>query len=237
MNHLNRLRIAIAAVAMYAFCLSSHAAIISTSTQASMQIEDTQVGTTVGATDSGAASASVSIDGPRNSSASVNLTFDSITNEAANLDFNINLDGGDIHNGQMIPVAGTPNKAVITYAAMVNSVLDYSWDFGYSGSYPFGLGIVRLYEGLNVLETLGNQGIVGAHTGSNTFNLVAGNVYVFGIQFFSNVSGSISDISGTLAGDVSFNFNGTSSVPEPSTFAILGLGLAGICFARRKKTQ
>ena len=211
--------------------LEASASIISTSVNASVRIAE-QGGLEVTDTDSGSTTAAASVAGPQNSSMSSTLIFDSLTAESANLNFNIDFDGGNLGQAVYGAAPGVGNRATINYTALIDSLLDYSWNFDYVGPEPFGLQVVDVQEGNTLLQQLGNFGQVGNHQGTDNFMLMAGTSYEFRVIFNPNASGPLGSLDGTLLGDISFNF----TIPEPNTLALLGLGLAGFGFARKRMT-
>ncbi len=76
-------------------------------------------------------------------------------------------------------------------------------------------------------------GVHGAENGSinlNTLGLTAGNTYNFDF-FFAERHTTESN----LRIDTSIAFHPTAAIPEPATLSLIGLGLAGLGFSRRKQ--
>jgi len=81
--------------------------------------------------------------------------------------------------------------------------------------------------------------------GSDGSNFISSTLGLQSVSFYNvtSVSFSIRDRSETVFGGVSWNnitvdFGSTgTSIPEPTSVALLGLALAGIGFSRKKKTQ
>lgn len=223
----------IVAVSVLALAVPASSSIITTEVTAGMRIDVDGVTDAI-ATDSDAVLASVDIFSPlTEATASSRLHFDSLTAEQANLDFSIAYEGNGFI-GYLGQSSDDANHAVINYHANVPSTLEYGWNFDYLGPNPFGLQVVRIYRDGVVLETLGEVGFnPGHHEGTGSIGLVGGFDYAVEVLFIPNVFGGINDISGELAGDVFFNFNGTS-VPEPGAITLFGLGLFALSMARRR---
>ncbi|MBL4866719.1 MAG: hypothetical protein JKY67_10135 [Pseudomonadales bacterium] len=193
---------------------TAHATIIGTSVEASMEI---RYGSTVDATgiDSGTTEASVSLIGAvTGATAYSDLGFSSLGAESATFDFDIGYDGnGYSGTGYLGSSSSGSNRATIEYTATSNFNMLVDWNFDYSGSNPFGLQVVNLSGGPS--EILGDYGTVGHHEGSTSYGLIAGDTYLFELAFSPNVSGGLGNIEGSLAGLFNFNFDSSTSVPEP----------------------
>jgi fibro-slime domain-containing protein len=81
------------------------------------------------------------------------------------------------------------------------------------------------------LDLGGVHGAESASINLDTLGLTTGNTYAFDF-FFAERHTTQSN----LRIDTSIAFNPNTNVPEPMTLSLLGLGLAGLGFARRRKT-
>lgn len=219
------------------FSTAANATIVSTDVAVGMEI---LYGDTVDISDSavGATQAEVYLTGPTTGmEVYSSLSLNSLTDEQAHLDFAFGMDGNNYSGqGYMGQISPDSNYAEIQYSAVTDSVMTYDWDFAYSGSNPFGLQVVQILADGTQLQMLGDYGVPGTHQGSDTYNLIAGNNYTFGIHFYPDVAGAIGGIQGDLIGNLSFDFNGAATeVPEPSAIIFLGTGLIGLIRFRRKK--
>ncbi|MGC4061940.1 MAG: PEP-CTERM sorting domain-containing protein [Aquabacterium sp.] len=124
---------------------------------------------------------------------------------------------------------------------LTNFVFDNSNDTLYADLSAYGGLVSKTHLGLlsagSITGTFGGQGLdaVSSSTSARTlnqllsnFSLGADTVSLLGANAdkFAFVASSIKDIKiGTV----------TTAVPEPTTYALMGLGLVGIAFARRKQ--
>lgn len=209
-----------------------NASIINTSVNAGMEIRaDSIVDATEDA--SGVTSASVAITGNlTGASAHSTLGFSSLGSESAVFNFDLGYNSGDYVGSGYIGASSGGNAGVINYLAMSDVDMTVGWNFDYTGSNPFGLQIINVSGG--PFLSLGNYGILGHHEGNTNFSLSAGNNYLISVNFYPNAQGGIGSLDGTLSGMLAFNF-GQTTVPESSGVVLLGLGLIGLGFARRRK--
>jgi hypothetical protein len=219
---------------------SAHATIISTEVGAGMKIQyymdevylDDAVATATGVTQAG-----VSITGEETTATAYSSLSLAHTAEEADLRFSIGYDGNGYNGkGYMGQSSSFSNYYKIGYTATSDSLMTYTWSFDYSGL-AFGLQVIQINEDGTEIATLGNVGDEGHHEGSDVFNLVAGNSYLFNVLFYPNVSGGIGGIDGSLDGNISFDFNGKEAnpVPEPATMFLMGSGMLGLMRLSRKK--
>lgn len=162
------------------------------------------------------------------------INIDPLTAEAANVFFDIGWDCLDwpesYHAGEL---KGTSNSAQITYDAVVDTTLTYTWDFDYFGYMPFGMGTVKiLANGTEIFDEGSVSGTGGPYFGNTTFDMLAGNQYIFEMILSPFVAtNAIETVQGRLTGDVSFDF---AAVPEPATILLFSSGLIGLAGFRRR---
>jgi hypothetical protein len=207
-----------------------NAEITGTSVYAGMRIDIGGV-TEVSGSDTGTTYASVDLLSPSTGAhVSSMLHINSLSAESANLNFNLLLDG---NNTRKTGFLGGENVVDIFYHNDRDVVMNYSWNFDYSGPNPWGLSVIWLQEdNVAVIAQLGDVGIVGHHEGSGTFNILAGNPFPIRAIFAPNVQGGVGPTDGTLSGNISFNF-----VPEPCTLLLLGLGAAITTRRQRRRRK
>ena len=218
---------------------SAHATIIDTAVQVGMKIECWSCDPILDAlgTDSGATFAGVSLLGEESKiSTFAKLGLDLPSGEEANLRFALGWNStaytGTGYIGQS---AEYSNAADINYHADIDSQLDFAWKFDYTGSKPFGLQTIQIFANGVEIARLGDIPFGEGHfEGVDTFALLAGNDYAIRVGYYPNVSGGVGNLQGDLAGNISFDFNGGPAVPEPSSVALLGAGLVGLAYLRRR---
>lgn len=144
------------------------------------------------------------------------------------------LDGGSIDlSGAPLSIVeissnggGGSSATDFTIAATGDGMVTFDWyyttaDVDGSSFDPFGW----LLNG--VFTQLTTNGLFSAQSGTTSFGVVMGDIFGFSAVATDSVLGSATTmISGFSA-----------PVPEPSSLVILGLGLAGLGFARRKKQK
>lgn len=136
--------------------------------------------------------------------------------------------GDDTSNGAQVlsyNVTSRNNNPVGAATDIVITGLDGAFDF-YWGSID-SYNIVDFYLGADKVSYNGNQAF--AATGA------AGTAANFNTDGYFSFSGAFDKVVLSSANGVAFEVARAMSVPEPGTFALLGLGLAGLGAARRRQ--
>jgi len=195
-------------------------------------------------------SSSVVYDSLTGAGVSSELSIQDLTSESATLNFEILFNSPTDSPTEYVVAAdrefyklnaNLQTKATFTYLADEDSLLNVAWDFSYAGINPFGLQNIRLRTADDLWTPwldVGNYGILGEHIGDQNFDLLAGEEYFFEIYFYPNYQGyqfMDSSLSGSFSLDFQSGDDVPAPVPEPSTVLLLGGGLAGLAFYRRKR--
>jgi len=145
-------------------------------------------------------------------------------------------------NGGTIDLSGAPfsimeissNSGVgssntdFTITALGNGLVGFDWlyntaDIDGSSFDPFGW----LLNG--VFTQLTTDNLFTTQTGTASFTVASGDVFGFRANAVDSDFGSATT---TIS-----NFSAPSAIPEPASIALLGLGLAGLGFSRKRKTS
>lgn len=220
----------IGTIGLAALATPASAAILSTDVTAAMTIQENTANGVVENSDmdNGTTAAFASVTGPSNASAHASLSLSPLAPQAATLAFDIGWDGGDIASGYMGNFS-MPVEALISYQAVGDTVLTYSWDFAYAGADPFGLNSIQLNDDGSNFAVLGDVGYTGtSFSGTDMRILSGGTPHALEITFGPNVASiGLNSLRGTLTGTLTYAFASTA-VPEPAPLAVLALGLTGL---------
>jgi len=235
---------------LFGMCIQANATIIDTAVSAGMKIEYDRTNPSGPylpdgeENRNGATAATADVYGAVTSIRTYSAIYLSpLSNESATVNFQIGWDSSAYSGyGYMGESATDKNYADITYHAVVDTILNYQWDFLYTDISedpfgPFGLQYIKISQNGVWLNSLGNIPLETdplSYTGSSIFSLIGGNDYTFRTSFSPNVYMWIGGIQGDLSGTVAYNF---TPVPEPSTFLLLGGGLVGLVFVVRRKKE